>query len=99
MSNILITGAAGFIGSTLAYKLHNKGENVYLVDNFSYGREDNLIFEDYDFNKEIFKYDIRDEKKPVFRVSLNEPNARLIVPIVNTFFVFRINEAAAGTQG
>ena len=42
---------------------------------------------------------IRDEKKPVFRVSLNEPNARLIVPIVNTFFEFRINEAAAGTQG
>lgn len=40
---------------------------------------------------------IRDEKKPVFRVSLNEPNARLIVPIVNTFFEFRVNEAAANS--
>ena len=37
---------------------------------------------------------IRGEKKPVFKVSLNEPNARLIVPIVNTFFEFRVNEAA-----
>ena len=44
---------------------------------------------------------IRDEKKPVFRVSLNEPNARLIVPIVNTFLEFRVQDAraAAGTQG
>lgn len=41
---------------------------------------------------------IRDEKKPVFRVSLNEPNARLIVPIVNYFFEFRINEAANGAN-
>ena len=34
---------------------------------------------------------IRDEKKPVFRVSLNEPNARLIVPIANYFFENRVN--------
>ena len=34
---------------------------------------------------------IRDEKKPVFRVSLNEPTARLIVPIANYFFENRVN--------
>lgn len=39
---------------------------------------------------EIF---IRDEKKPVFRASLNEPNARLIVPIVNYFFEYRVQDA------
>jgi hypothetical protein len=41
---------------------------------------------------------IRDEKKPVFRCSLNEPNARLIVPIVNYFFEYRANQAAAPAQ-
>ena len=38
---------------------------------------------------------IRDEKKAVFHVSLNEPNARLIVPIVTHFFEFRPGESAA----
>ena len=53
MSKILITGAAGFIGSQLAYRLWNDGEEVILVDNFSYGSEDNLIFEKKDFREEI----------------------------------------------
>ncbi len=60
MSNILITGAAGFIGSQLAYRLWKDGENVTLVDNFSYGLEDNLIFEDHVFTEEIYRKDIRD---------------------------------------
>ena len=60
MSKILITGAAGFIGSQLAYKLKMNNENVFLIDNFSYGKEDNLIFNDYDFRNEIFRKDIRD---------------------------------------
>ena len=60
MSRILITGAAGFIGSQLAYRLWKNGDEVYLVDNFSYGSEDNLIFEEHDFRNEIFRKDIRD---------------------------------------
>ncbi len=60
MSKILITGAAGFIGSQLAYRLKKSGEDVVLVDNFSYGSEDNLIFEDCDFRGEIYHKDIRD---------------------------------------
>ena len=60
MSNILVTGAAGFIGSQLAYRLWKNGENVILVDNFSYGSEDNLIFEEHDFREEIHRMDIRD---------------------------------------
>lgn len=41
---------------------------------------------------------LRDVKKPVFSANLDEPNARLIVPLVNAFFEYRPNEAgpAAG---
>ncbi len=60
MSKILITGAAGFIGSQLAYRLWKMGEEVTLVDNFSYGSDDNLIFCDHDFREEINRKDIRD---------------------------------------
>ena len=60
MSKILITGAAGFIGSQLAYKLYKNGEDVVLVDNFSYGSDDNLIFEDADFRQQIYRKDVRD---------------------------------------
>lgn len=60
MSNVLVTGAAGFIGSQLSHRLRQDGENVTLVDNFSYGSEDNLIFEDHDFREEIYRKDIRD---------------------------------------
>ena len=56
----LITGAAGFIGSQLAYRLWKKGAELVLIDNFSYGREDNLIFPDHDFTNEVIKMDIRD---------------------------------------
>lgn len=60
MKSILITGAAGFIGSQLAHKLWKNGERVVLVDDFSYGSEDNLMFEDHDFRNEIHCEDIRD---------------------------------------
>ncbi len=60
MGKILITGAAGFIGSQLAYRLKKNGEDIVLVDDFSYGREDNLIFDDADFREEIYRKDIRD---------------------------------------
>ena len=60
MSSVLITGAAGFIGSQLAYRIRKLGDEVVLVDNFSYGSDDNLIFEDHDFREEIHRKDIRD---------------------------------------
>ena len=59
---ILITGAAGFIGSQLAYRLWKDKNELILVDNFSYGKEDNLIFPDYDFRDEIIRMDIRDRE-------------------------------------
>lgn len=60
MSNILVTGAAGFIGSQLAHKLWQLGNRVVLLDDFSYGLEDNLIFEDHDFRQEILREDVCD---------------------------------------
>ena len=62
MSKIFISGAAGFIGSQLSYYLLKKGYHVTLLDNFSYGVEDNLIFPDCDFRGKIIRGDIRDKK-------------------------------------
>ena len=42
---VLITGAAGFIGSQLAHRLWKEGAELLLVDNFSYGSNDNLTVE------------------------------------------------------
>ena len=63
MSKILITGAAGFIGSQLAHRLWKNKHDVVLIDDFSFGHQDNLIFEDKDFNEEIIKCDITDIDK------------------------------------
>ncbi|MBA4852567.1 NAD(P)-dependent oxidoreductase [Emticicia sp. BO119] len=41
---IIITGAAGFIGSNLAARLLNEGYSVVGIDNFSYGKHENLRF-------------------------------------------------------
>lgn len=60
MGKTLITGAAGFIGSQLAYRLYKEKEDIILIDNFSYGKEDNLIFNDHNFNDEVYRKDIRD---------------------------------------
>lgn len=59
---VLITGAAGFIGSQLAHRLWKNRCELILIDNFSYGKKDNLVFEDHDFTSEILTMDIRDRK-------------------------------------
>ena len=65
MRKILITGAAGFIGSQLAYALWKQKETVVLLDDFSYGKEDNLVFEDHNFCSEIIRQDICEKGKIV----------------------------------
>jgi nucleoside-diphosphate-sugar epimerase len=42
MSNYLITGGGGFIGSNIARELLKRGESVRILDNFSTGRRSNL---------------------------------------------------------
>lgn len=66
MKKILITGAAGFIGSQLAYDLHQQGHQLILIDDMSFGYEDNLIINGQTFG-EFHKLDIRKpEIEPLF---------------------------------
>lgn len=58
-ATVMITGAAGFIGSQLAHRLWREGHRLVLVDNFSYGSKDNLLFDDHDFNQDVVTMDIR----------------------------------------
>lgn len=46
---ILITGGAGFIGSSLAKSLAEDGHSIVVVDNYMTGREDNLKNIDVEF--------------------------------------------------
>ena len=59
---VLITGAAGFIGGQLAYKLYKLDYDLILVDNMSYGHADNLIFDDVDLNEILYEMDIRSKE-------------------------------------
>ncbi|MDZ4723548.1 MAG: SDR family oxidoreductase [candidate division Zixibacteria bacterium] len=54
----LITGGAGFIGSNIARKLIEDGEHVRVLDNFSSGKEENLVEIINDI--ELIEGDIRD---------------------------------------
>ena len=42
MANYLVTGGAGFIGSSIVEALLAKGERVRILDDFSSGRRSNL---------------------------------------------------------
>ncbi len=61
---------------------YEKRKKTVVIDrnNFAHAENNNSYMYNY---AQIY---IKDEKKPVFRCSLNEPNARLIVPVVNYFF-------------
>src|SRR5438309_8372903 len=60
MSTYLITGVAGFIGSSLARELVRRGEKVRGIDNFSTGHRHNIemMAGKLDFRE----VDLRDEK-------------------------------------
>jgi nucleoside-diphosphate-sugar epimerase len=42
MSNYLVTGGAGFIGSNIVEELIRRGEKVRVLDNFSIGKRHNI---------------------------------------------------------
>lgn len=42
MSKVLVTGAAGFIGSAVARKLVEQNDEVYTIDNLSTGKRENI---------------------------------------------------------
>jgi nucleoside-diphosphate-sugar epimerase len=60
MPNILVTGGAGFIGSNLTEDLLKRGHFVRVLDDFSTGKRENLIFDKAYPSLEIVEGDIRD---------------------------------------
>ena len=58
---ILLTGAAGGIGSTLGYYLFKKGHELTLVDNLRNGYEENLLIDGNPFGV-FYNQDICDIK-------------------------------------
>lgn len=60
MAKVLVTGGAGFIGSNLTEALLKRGHLVRVLDNFSTGRRENLIFDKEYPLIEIIEGDIRD---------------------------------------
>jgi len=67
MSKILVTGGAGFIGSNLTEALLRQGHGVRVLDNFSSGKRENLVFDEKYAVFEIVEGDIRD-RQVCFRV-------------------------------
>jgi UDP-glucose 4-epimerase len=60
---ILVTGAAGFIGSNLCEKLLDLGYPVVGIDNFSTGRQENIETILSNKNFQFFELDIRNREK------------------------------------
>lgn len=58
--NILITGAAGGIGSSLGYHLYNLGHNLTLIDSFRNGYKQNLLVNNKQFGT-FYELDVRDK--------------------------------------
>lgn len=58
MGHILVTGGAGFIGSSLCAELVRLGERVRILDDFSSGRRENLL--DLDGKVEVVEGSITD---------------------------------------
>jgi len=76
MANILVTGGAGYIGSTLVPKLLNERHNVTVLDNFMYGQTSlNQLCANKQFN--VYNGDVR-LKQDVFPLL---KQADVIIPL------------------
>lgn len=57
MSKVVVTGGAGFIGSAIVPALQNRGHDVSVIDNLSFGNRNFIDVKDSQF----FEIDIRDK--------------------------------------
>ena len=66
--NILVTGGAGFIGSSFVNMAKKNNHNVYVLDKLTYsGNKENLTWiRDFDLKKHFYLGDIK-EKELVFK--------------------------------
>ncbi len=62
--NILVTGGAGFVGSHICEQLLTDGHKVYVFDNFSTGKDENV-----QFLKDLVK---------TKKISINNENGRIL---------------------
>ena len=71
--------------------VYEKRKNTIVIDRNNFDRcyTKNMTYDNF-----VYLH-VRDEKKPVFRVSPNADNARLIVPIVNYFFEYKPQQPAS----
>jgi UDP-glucose 4-epimerase len=60
MSKVLVTGGAGFIGSNLTEALLKQGHRVRVLDDFSTGKRENLLYDETYPSLEMVEGDIRD---------------------------------------
>ena len=60
MVKVLVTGGAGFIGANLTEALLKRGHQVRILDNFSTGKRENLVFDESYPSLEIIDGDICD---------------------------------------
>jgi UDP-glucose 4-epimerase len=58
MSKILVTGGAGFIGCAVIKKLQQEGNEIFVIDNLSFGKREFIDIDDDHF----FEMDILDRK-------------------------------------
>ena len=65
--------------------VYEKRKKTIVIDKSNFDR---CVVDNSPYSNQVNIY-VRDEKKPVFRASLNEDNARLITPIVNYFFSYQ----------
>lgn len=83
MKNVLVTGGAGFIGSSIVEGLLQRGDQVRILDNFSTGKRSNLSA--FNGHVEIIEGDIReieDLKRAVKDIELIFHEAALVsVPL------------------
>ena len=73
MKKILVTGGAGFIGSTIVDTLIKDGFEVVIVDNLSTGKKENLnpkaVFYNVDLNSPELRA-VFEKEQPVLVLSL-----------------------------
>ena len=62
MSTVLVTGGAGFIGSNLTEALLQRGHAVRVLDDFSTGKRENLVFDRAYPSLEIIEGDLREPR-------------------------------------
>ena len=87
----IANGASVNIGGLTITKdqmCYTKRKQEHVIDRTNFDRAIN----DKAYAQNYARIFVRGEKKAAFSLSLNEPNARLLVPIVNHFFTYRPNQ-------